>query len=90
MKIGVVGIIIEKNRNMAESVQKILSSFADVILSRTGLPDRESEIYVISLIVRGSNERISALSGKLGKLNCVTVKTAVTELPTSSQDESRT
>lgn len=87
MKIGVVGIIIEKDRSMAESVQKILSSFADVILSRTGLPDRESEIYVISLIVRGSNERISALSGKLGRLNSVTVKTAVTELPTSSQDK---
>ena len=87
MKIGVVGIIIEKDRRMVESVQKILSSFADVILSRTGLPDREREIYVISLIVRGSNERISALSGKLGRLNSVTVKTAVTELPTSSQDE---
>ena len=87
MKIGVVGIIIEEDRSMVESVQKILSSFADVILSRTGLPDREREIYVISLIVRGSNERISALSGKLGRLNSVTVKTAVTELPTSSQDE---
>ena len=87
MKIGVVGIIIEKDRIMVERVQKILSSFADVILSRTGLPDREREIYVISLIVRGSNERISALSGKLGRLNSVTVKTAVTELPTSSQDE---
>ena len=87
MKIGVVGIIIEKDSSMVESVQKILSSFADVILSRTGLPDREREIYVISLIVRGSNERISALSGKLGRLNSVTVKTAVTELPTSSQDE---
>ena len=87
MKIGVVGRIIEKDRSMVESVQKILSSFADVILSRTGLPDREREIYVISLIVRGSNERISALSGKLGRLNSVTVKTAVTELPTSSQDE---
>ena len=87
MKIGVVGIIIEKDRSMVESVQKILSSFADVILSRTGLPDREREIYVISLIVRGSNERISALSGKLGRLNSVTVKTAVTALPTSSQDE---
>ncbi len=79
MKIGVVGIIIEKDRSMAESVQKILSSFADIILSRTGLPDKDSGVYVISLIVRGTNERISALSGKLGRLENVTVKTAVTE-----------
>lgn len=79
MKIGVVGIIIEKDRSMAESVQKILSSFADIILSRTGLPDKDSGVYVISLIVRGTNERISALSGKLGRLENVTAKTAVTE-----------
>ena len=79
MKIGVVGIIIEKDRSMAESVQKILSSFADIILSRTGLPDKDSGVYVISLIVRGTNERISALSGKLGRLENITVKTAVTE-----------
>lgn len=81
MKIGVVGIIIEKDRSMVENVQKFLSEHADVILSRTGLPDKENGVYVISLIVRGTNERISSLCGKLGKLKNVTARSAVTEAP---------
>lgn len=77
MQTGVVGIIIEKDRSVAADVQRILSAHADIILARTGIPDRERDIYVISVIVRGTNERISSLAGKLGKLQSVKVKSAV-------------
>ncbi|MBQ9710082.1 MAG: CopG family transcriptional regulator [Clostridia bacterium] len=80
MRIGVMGIIIEKDRTMAESVQHVLSENGDIIVARTGVPDRENEVYVISLIVKGTNERISALAGKLGKLKSVKVKTAVSDV----------
>lgn len=45
-----------------------------------GVPDKESGISAISVIVKGTNEQISALTGKLGKLNDVYVKSAVTSL----------
>ena len=80
MRIGVMGIIIEKDRTMAESVQHVLSENGDIIVARTGVPDRENEVYVISLIVKGTNERISALAVKLGKLKSVKVKTAVSDV----------
>ena len=80
MRIGVMGIIIEKDRSMAENVQHVLSNHADIIMARTGIPDAENGVYVISLIVKGSNERISALAGKLGKLNNVKVKSAVADV----------
>ncbi|MBR2968373.1 MAG: CopG family transcriptional regulator [Clostridia bacterium] len=80
MRIGVMGIIIEKDRTMAESVQHVLSENGDIIVARTGVPDRENEVYVISLIVKGTTERISALAGKLGKLKSVKVKTAVSDV----------
>ena len=80
MRIGIMGIIIEKDRSMAESVQHILSDHADIISARTGIPDRENDVYVISLIIKGSNEKISALAGKLGKLKNVKVKTAVADV----------
>ena len=80
MRIGVMGIIIEKDRTMAESVQHVLSENGDIIVARTGVPDRENEVYVISLVVKGTNERISALAGKLGKLKSVKVKTAVSDV----------
>lgn len=80
MRMGVMGIIIEKDRTMADKVQQILSANADVIMARTGLPDKENNVYVISLIVKGTNEKISALAGKLGKLGNVKVKSAVADV----------
>lgn len=79
MKLGVIGIVIEHDRTVAEKVQTILSANADLIMGRMGVPDKERDVYVISVIVRGTNEKISALSGKLGKLENVKVKSAVTD-----------
>lgn len=79
MKIGVIGIIIEKDVAVVSKVQELLSSNAHLILGRMGVPNHETGVNVISLIVKGTNEEISALTGKLGRLNNVKVKSAVTE-----------
>ena len=79
MKLGVIGIIIEKDRSVAENVQKLLGENADLIMGRMGIPDREHGVFVISVIVRATNERISALTGKLGRLKNVKVRSAVTD-----------
>lgn len=79
MKIGVIGIIIEKDVTVVSKVQELLSSYAHLILGRMGVPNHETGVNVISLIVKGTNEEISALTGKLGRLNNVKVKSAVTE-----------
>lgn len=79
-RIGVVGIVIEGNRDVAIEVQKILSENGDIILGRMGIPDREDNISAISLIVKGESERISALTGKLGRLERVNVKSALTSV----------
>ena len=80
MKIGVIGIIIEKERSVAEEVQKLLSAYNELILGRMGIPNMVKSVYVISVIVQGTNERISALTGKLGKLKNVKVKSALTDI----------
>ena len=79
-RLGVIGIVIEKDRKMAEQVQLILSQYADIILGRMGLPNPVDEVFIISLIVKGTNEKISALSGKIGKLQNVKIKTALTDI----------
>ena len=79
MKIGVIGIIIEKDRSVAETVNKYLSEFGDMICGRMGIPDSENGVFVISVIVKATNERISALTGKLGRLPNVKVKSAVAD-----------
>ena len=79
MKVGVIGIIIEKDRSGVEKIQQLLSQNADIILGRMGIPDITNGVFVISVIVRGTNERISALTGKLGRIGSVKVKSAVTD-----------
>ncbi len=76
-RIGVIGIVVE-NRSVVSDVQNLLSEFSEIILGRMGIPDRESGISAISLIVKGSVEEISALTGKLGKIRNISVKSALT------------
>ena len=78
MRIAVIGIVIEKNRNSAGAVNAVLSDYGDYIVGRMGVPDKQDEVYVISVIVKATNEIISAITGKLGKIANVIVKSAVT------------
>ncbi len=80
MKIGVIGIIIEKDKANAKSVNGLLSENAEIIIGRMGVPDALNGVSVISLIVKGTNEDISKLTGKLGRLENVKVKSATCEI----------
>ncbi len=77
-RIGVIGIALRRYKETALAIQNLLSAFSDIVIGRMGVPDKESGISAISVIVKGTNEQISALCGKLGKLNEVYVKSAVT------------
>ena len=54
-RIGVVGIVIRPGGDNVKAVNALLSEFADIIVGRMGVPDRESGINTISVIVRGEN-----------------------------------
>ncbi len=77
-RVGVVGIVVE-NFDNAPKVNEILHSFASIIVGRMGIPYKERDVSVISLIVDGTMDEISAMTGKLGKINGVTVKSAITK-----------
>lgn len=76
-KLAIVGVIIT-NRTIVPEVQSVLSDFGDIIIGRMGVPDRANGINAIALIVEGENEQLSALTGKLGRIDSVSVKSAVT------------
>lgn len=77
-RIGVVGIVVTNRSKVIGRLNAILSDYADIIVGRMGLPYREKNIFVISLIVDGNTDAIGALTGKLGSLDEVVVKTALT------------
>lgn len=77
-RLGVVGIVIE-NIGAAEEVNAVLHEFASIIVGRMGIPYRERGVSIISIIVDGTTDRVSALTGRLGRIHGVSVKTALTK-----------
>ena len=75
-RIGFVGIILE-SREGVEAVNRVLSEHADIILARMGLPCREKGISVITLVVEGTTDELGALSGRLGAVAGVSVKSGL-------------
>jgi putative iron-only hydrogenase system regulator len=77
-RVGIIGIVIE-DLSSAEQVNLIIHEFAELIIGRMGIPYRQRGISVISLIVDGNNNEISSLTGKLGRVGGVSVKSMITK-----------
>lgn len=79
-RIGVIGIVVKGDRSVSLDIQKTVSAYADIIYGRMGIPHLEENVSTISLIVKGDNERISALTGTLGRIPGINVKSALNNL----------
>ncbi|MFW6006923.1 MAG: TM1266 family iron-only hydrogenase system putative regulator [Halanaerobiales bacterium] len=77
-RIGVIGIVIEEREKVNRKLNKILSEFGEMIIGRMGVPSRELNLAVIALIVEGNTDEISAMTGQLGNLPGVSIKSALT------------
>jgi putative iron-only hydrogenase system regulator len=73
-RIGMIGIFVKERDEAAQQVNKFLSDYGSIIVARVGVPYRERGLSVISVIVDGTNDEIGALSGKLGSIPNVTVR----------------
>ena len=88
-RLGVVGIVVE-SPSAATEINAILHDFARIIVGRMGIPYRERGLAVISLIVDGSMDDISALTGHLGRVPNTSVKTALSRESQVAPRESTT
>ncbi len=76
-RIGIIGIVIDDPKKSAETVNELLSEFSDIVIGRMGLPYKKRHISIISVMVDGTNDRIGALCGKLGRLEGVNAKSVL-------------
>ncbi len=74
-RIAVMGIIIE-NTDSVEALNALLHEYGKYIIGRMGIPYRDRNINIVSIAIDAPQDTISALSGKVGKLEGVSVKTA--------------
>ena len=73
-RVAVIGIIVE-NPEATARLNEILHEYGSYIIGRMGIPYRHRGIHVISIAVDAPQDAISALTGKLGRLEGVTAKT---------------
>ncbi|MDD2702794.1 MAG: CopG family transcriptional regulator [Candidatus Omnitrophica bacterium] len=78
--VGVVAIIVKNRADAAPRVNDILTQFGGIIIGRMGIPYRERGLSIITLIVDATTDEIGALTGKLGMLKEVTVRSTLTKV----------
>ncbi len=72
-KIGTISIVVT-DRTHIEELNRLLSIYGDIIVSRSGIPFREDNLFVISLVVKSDSDSVNALTGKLGRIKGIKVK----------------
>ncbi len=72
-KVAIIAIIVE-NRESVESLNKILHEYSQYLLGRMGIPYHQKNINIISIAIDAPQDKIGALSEKIGALNGVSVQ----------------
>lgn len=79
-RIGTVSIIITNREEQISKVNKIVSDHASIIIGRMGMPYPEKGINIISLIISGDTDEVGSLTGKLGSIKGVQVKSVLAKI----------
>ena len=73
-RIALIGIIVE-DMNSTDKLNSILHEYSQYMVGRMGIPYRQKDIAIISVVIDATNDVISSLSGKLGMVPGINVKT---------------
>ena len=69
-RIGIIAILV-KDKASIPKLNAIISSHSDIVLGRQGMPLRDRDISIISLIVDGTTDEIGSVTGKIGRLPAI-------------------
>ena len=78
-RVAVMGIIVEDTQSV-EQLNALLHEYGGYIIGRMGIPYRERGINIVSIAIDAPQDAISALSGKIGNLPGISVKTAYSQV----------
>ncbi len=84
-RLAVVSIIVE-DPDSVEKVNSLLHEYRDYVIGRMGIPVREKHVSLISVAMDAPQDRIAALSGKIGALAGISVKTAYSNVITKEEE----
>ena len=75
-RIATISIIVEhSSKETVQKVNDLLHEFQDTILGRMGIPDRIHSVNIISVAICADEDKINALTGKLGRIDGISART---------------
>lgn len=78
-RVAIIGIIVEEPESV-DKLNELLHEYRRYIIGRMGIPYREKNINVISIVIDAPQDTISSLSGKIGSLPGISAKTAYSKV----------
>lgn len=79
-RVALIGIVVE-NPQAVPQMNELLHEYAYYIIGRMGIPYEKRGVSIISVAVDAPADVISALSGKVGRLEGISTKTIYSKLP---------
>ena len=78
-RIAVISALIEEPGEVQAKFNSIVSEYKRIVKGRMGIPFEEEGISVIAITVLGTLDQINSLTGKLGNIKNVSVKTSISK-----------
>ena len=78
-RVAVITIIVENPESVAK-IDELLHGVGQYIIGRMGLPYREKHISIISIAIDAPQNLTSEESGRIGRLDGVSVKTTYSNI----------
>ncbi|NMA80286.1 MAG: iron-only hydrogenase system regulator [Clostridiales bacterium] len=79
MRIAVISAILEDPNSSQKEFNQVVSEYVDIVRGRMGIPFEDGEIGIVSIVVVGSLDEINSFTGRIGNINNVIVKTAISK-----------
>ena len=86
-RIAIIGIIVE-DKTVIDKVNHLLHEYGNFIIGRMGLPYEKKSVNIISVVIDAPMDKISALSGKLGRLPGISAKALYSKTDNVKTDKS--
>ena len=78
-RIAVIGAVLENPKETQKIFNDIISENSDIVRGRFGIPFNEQDMGIVSITIIADMDRINNITGKLGQIPNISVKTAVSK-----------
>lgn len=78
-KVAVISAILEEPDKCQQEFNEIVANYKNIIKGRMGIPCENEKVSIVCIVVSAKVDVINSLTGKLGNINNVLVKTSISK-----------